>query len=450
MKKVLVVVMVLALCLLAFGCQGGSPASVDQPKQESTPPPTANTPPPSQEATVIKIGVLAPLSGGLSSQGQLLKMGIDGYYEYWTQGGGFKNWPNTTIELVFADNESTADVGVTQFEKLINVDKVIAVIGCYASALSAPCTTLANKNEVVFSLVNSVSDSCTIEPGQYVFRGNAGDPQEFMYQKDFLSKLSDISPIKTIALVGNADDYGASAKAMYNKIAEELGWEVVIDETIQAGASDLSGAINKVKQLNPDLVIVASQVNEAILFQRQMKEYQVNVPIFAKGAGYLDSTFIPSVGEACEYVISSALWMVDTLNYLDEEAQKWGAYLTELGGMPPNETTVNAWMSLGIVLDALDRCPELTRKALSVAMAATDLDADHPANLFCRHSRISYADGKSPMSGKDAYNNNWDAVLQFGQILDGKWRTVYPASIVGEYGSETNAMVWPPPAWNER
>ena len=443
MKKVLTIALAFLMALSVIGC--ATTPTANEPVTETPDQTTTEAPAEYGEGKrVVKIGLLAPISGAVASQGQMMEAGLRTCIEYFEENVGFKNHPEVEIQVVVADTESSVDAGVSAFERLVNVENIDIVIGSYQSAVCSPCAALANKYGVPYVICNAVSDKILAEDANYVFRPCLGDAAEKTNHLEFMQGLSELKEIKTMAYVSTSDDYGNGAFSIYQWVAEQLGAEMVLVEQVQAGVADMSGVIQKIKKANPDICVSALQLNEALLFQRQLREYQCNVPVFAKGAGYNDSTFIESSNGTAEYVTTSTGWLADSLQFLSTEATEWANKIAENNnGLFPNEVGANGWLCTGVALDAIDRVEgEITRDSIAAALDKTDLDQDHWANIFFRHPRISFSDKE--VNGNMLYNQNWDAKVQFGQLQGDKWVLVYPFSLVGNTTEDTNPIIWPP------
>lgn len=443
MKKLLAIFLTLLLSISVIGC--AQPAATEEPAAEdaaATEAAVEVTEAPAVEKTVVKIGLLAPMSGGVATQGIMMTAGVQAAVEYWQQNGGFQNLKDVEIEIVTADTESSPDVGVAEFEKLVTVEKVIAVMGSYQSSVTSPCATLANKYHIPYVTINAVADTVLAENSNYVFRPHLGDSAEQYQHLDMMKALNAASPITKMAFIGSADDYGDSCLDMYTWIADEIGAEMAIAEQVQSGVADVSGFIQKVKNGDIDLVIATLQVNEAILFTKQMEEYQCNVPIFAKGGGFNDPTFIPSVGTAGEGILSSAQWLPDALNFTSELSRTWAARMNEITGIGLNETACNAWLATGIILSCMDDAMATDSESLAAAIDKMEMGPDHWANLFFEHPVIKFEDG-AKRDGTPIYNQNWNAKLQYGQLQGDHYVLVYPFSLTGEIGNG-NPIIWPP------
>lgn len=443
MKKVFALVLAMVLALSLAGCVATEPVAEESAPVEEAAPATQATEGEAGEKKVVKIGLLAPISGAVASQGQMMEAGLRTALQYFEENVGFKN-QNVEIQVVVADTESSVDAGVSAFERLANVENVDLVIGSYQSGVCSPCAALANKYGVPYVICNAVSDKILAEDANYVFRPCLGDSAEKNNHLEFMQGLSAVSEIKTMAYVSTADDYGNGALSIYEWVAEELGAEMVLVEQVQAGVADMSGVVQKLKAANPDICVAALQLNEALLFQRQLREYQCNVPVFAKGAGYNDSTFVESANGTAEGVVTSTGWLADSLQFLTEDATVWANKIAENNnGLFPNEVGANGWLCTGVALDAIDRVEgEITRDSIAAALDVTNLDQDHWSNLFFRHPSISFSDRE--VNGTMIYNQNWDAKVQFGQLQGDKWVMVYPFSLVGAATEESNPISWPP------
>jgi branched-chain amino acid transport system substrate-binding protein len=399
--------------------------------------------------TVVKIGVLAPLSGSVASQGALMKEGCDACLKYFNQEVGFKNLKNVEVQLVYADSESDPNAGQAAFEKLVNSDNVIAVLGSYQSSVTVPCATLANKYKVPYVIINSISDADLAQNANYVFRPCVGTFSQEAPQAAWLKQLGAVSPIKNIAFVGSDDEYGQGEETSLKRIAQTDNLGMSVDELVPNDASDLSAVVQKIKSSNADIIVASLQLNDALLMMKQLKEYDCNVPMYGLGGGFADANFISSAGDDGKYVVTSAAWLPDMLNNLSSTAQTWAATMKKDGGAEPTETAVNSWLALGITLYQMDKYSATDRQSLADAIDKTDMGPSDWPNMFNQHPYIKFQDEKLP-DGKMMYNQNLGAGLVFGQNLDGTYKLVGPFSLAGDYGSATNPMVWPPPAWKDR
>lgn len=115
----------------------------------------------------ISLGVLIPLTGSTSqfgaSMGKAAQLAVDEI----NAAGGVKG---RKIELLVEDDQSNPEAAVRAARKLLDVDKVIAICGTYASAVTSAIAPLCWESKTAL-LTASGADSITALPHQgYIFR----------------------------------------------------------------------------------------------------------------------------------------------------------------------------------------------------------------------------------------------------------------------------------------
>ena len=86
----------------------------------------------------VKIGILLPLSGPAASIGVNSLNGHKLAVDEINEAGGIKSLGGAKIELIVADSGGDPKVGMTQAERLITKDKVVALMGAYQSSVTYP------------------------------------------------------------------------------------------------------------------------------------------------------------------------------------------------------------------------------------------------------------------------------------------------------------------------
>jgi branched-chain amino acid transport system substrate-binding protein len=106
----------------------------------------------------IKIGVLAPLTGEAASFGQNSLAGVNLAVKEINDQGGING---RKVEIVAEDDKCSAE-GVNAINKLINVDKVIGIIGPVCSASGGPSLPIAQNNGVP-AIITASAPHLTLE-----------------------------------------------------------------------------------------------------------------------------------------------------------------------------------------------------------------------------------------------------------------------------------------------
>ena len=135
MKKILVLIMCAMLVVGSLaGCSSNEPADkgTSQPSEPSG----------SGDSEVIKIGVFEPMTGANAAGGEMTVEGIELANKKVSEVLGKK------VELVIVDNKSEKVEAANAASKLIDQDKVVAIIGSYGSSLSMSAGDIVKNAEV--------------------------------------------------------------------------------------------------------------------------------------------------------------------------------------------------------------------------------------------------------------------------------------------------------------
>lgn len=322
---------------------------------------------------VVKIGNIEPLSGPSASVGVQGKQAREMAVEEINAAGGIKSLGGAKLELIYADSKSDPTVGMTEAERLINTEKVHILTGCWNSAVTYPTTQVAEKAGIPFVVPVSVRDTITERGFKYVFRVAAKDSwwvrDQFRFLDDMQKEFK--TNFKTMALVYENGDWGTGFAEKWKKLAKDYGFQVVLDEPYPSTASDLTPVVMKLKKANADFIMLVSNAADAILLTNSMAEMKVSAKaIVASGGGHADPKFLENCKKNAEYIFDEVEWEADLgkagVKEANEKFKKRYGY--NLAG-----ESVDAYTSMYVIADALERAGSLDPKKIRDALAATKL-----------------------------------------------------------------------------
>lgn len=460
MKKLrnrIILTLILSVLLVSFvGCTGygngdqsdagavntdGSAANIDS---------QASNTGTGSDADVVKVGVLLPLSGSNSYNGEQQLAGIQLYTEYINENGGIASLGGATIELVVADSTGTPETGLTEFERLITSENVSAVIGPYNSTVAAATAPLAIQDGVPYMITNATAENFMGDANKYVYRTNTGSMDGDVLMElwvEYLSEQMDGKDVEKVAIVYDSGDWGTAALNTWEGLAASSGSTVAVSESV-SNATDLSTLVNKVKSQDVDLVVLALFLSDTNLFVRQMYEYECYAPIFGIGGGVVSAEYIPNCGEMAEYSFMATPWTPAFSGVVDE-ALAWNEKFADQFGMDMSQEGSWGWLAMGTLCDAIERAGSAKREDIADALYVTDIEDTHPALWFSIYDGVHFAtEGQeNTLEGDGAlrYNNN-DALgetagLIIAQVQNQEWKLVYPES---ETGGKTE-IIYPNP-----
>ncbi len=321
----------------------------------------------------VKIGNIIPLSGPSASVGVQGKKAREMAIQEINDAGGIKSLGGAQVEMIYVDSKSDPTTGVTAAERLINTERVHILTGCWNSAVTYPTTQVAERYGIPFMVPVSVRDTITERGFKYVFRLAAKDSwwtrDQFRFLKD-MQKEFDTS-IKTLALVYENGDWGTGFAAGWKKLAKEFGYSIVLDEPYPSTISDLTPVVMKIKRAKPDVILLVSNAADAILLTNTMAEMGVKAKaIIASGGGHADPKFLKNTRKNADYIFDEVEWETDIGKPGVKQANQ---KFKSLYGYNMTGEAVDAYVSMYVLADALERAASLDPKKIRDALAKTKI-----------------------------------------------------------------------------
>jgi branched-chain amino acid transport system substrate-binding protein len=238
----------------------------------------------------IKVGVYGDLTGQTSSFGQSTKNGIELAVEEINAAGGING---KKIELVVEDDQGRPEQAKTVVSKLINQDKVQAVLGEVASTNSLAAAPVAQEAKIPMITPSSTNPKVT-ETGDYVSRVCFIDP----FQGSVMAKFAaNTLKAKTAAILGDVNsDYSKGLTQFFEEEFTKLGGKVIAKEAYTQTDPDFKGQLTKIRDLNPDVIYVPGYYGQVGIIAKQARELDMNMPLLG-GDGW-DSPELWKLGGA--------------------------------------------------------------------------------------------------------------------------------------------------------
>ena len=250
-----------------------------------------------KEEGTIKIGFIGPQTGDISSLGEIAKITAELAVKEINDAGGVKG---RNIELIAEDSQCTPTGGTNAVNKLVNIDKVTAIVGGLCSSETAPAAPIAQEAGVPMIAYCASAPGIT-KVGDYIFRVYPSDTFQSVFAAEYAYNTLQK---KNVAILYVKNDWGQGLHDGFTARFKELGGTIVYDESFAQDARDLRTQITKVKEANPDLLVFYSHPDAGVPGLKQMKELGLTSPIL--GGDAFDDPKIPTEGaEAAEGVMYS-------------------------------------------------------------------------------------------------------------------------------------------------
>lgn len=370
------------------------------------------------QAESIKIGTLNPVTGPLGPSGTHALQGHVLAVEEINAAGGIKSLGGATLELVNGDSQGNPGTGRTETTRIID-DGAVAVIGAFQSSVTLDASLVAERAGIPFLDPTAVADSLTTRGLKNFLMLTVKSSSGYADQIKFVSELATKLGLEKarVALLYESSDFGqAVAKAQLETIAKHSNLEVVSDIAFEAGSGDLSAQMARVKAANPDILLDASYIVDAIGIARSMARLGMdNVIQVSAGGGIFDPEYLSTLKGIAENKLTLNFWSRDVNPAAVEFTRKYEAKF----GTSPTGNSAQSYLATYIVAAALGKAGSSAPAALRDAMlGVTEADVPEQARV------MQYGIKFNPQNG---YNDAGFALVT--QIQDGKHVVVWPDSI---------------------
>ncbi|CAM5381967.1 high-affinity branched-chain amino acid ABC transporter substrate-binding protein [Eoetvoesiella caeni] len=244
-------------------------------------------------AEPLRIAVVGPLTGPVTQYGSMVRQGVDTAIERINAAGGVLG---RQLEVAAYDDGCESKQGPIVANRVVN-DGIQYVVGPVCSGPTIAAAAIYNTEGVV--MVTPSATAPAVTQGKHyesVFRTIGRDDQQGPAAAEFIAES--IKP-KKVAVLHDKQSYGFGIASAVKKGLEQAGIDVALFEGINAGDSDYSAIITRIKSSQADFVYFGGYHPEMGLLLRQGAEQGLKVQFMGpEGVGNPDINAI--AGAAAE------------------------------------------------------------------------------------------------------------------------------------------------------
>ncbi len=302
----------------------------------------------------IKIGAIFSASGGAAPLGKPEMETVKMLVEQWNKQGGIDG---KKIKLIAYDDKSNQNEAVLSTKKLIEQDKVTALIGGTISGNSLAMIPLIEKAGIPY--ISLAASKQIVNPSDgssrhWTFKTAQGDDIVIQKLLSFLKEKGWTS----IAWLNVANAYGTSGHSEFAHYAPEYGVKAVIEEEFEATVDDAKAMLTRVKKANPQAIVVWGTAQESAVVTKNIRELGIDVPII-ESHGVGTKSFIDLAGEAANGVILPAgrILVADQLPDSDPQKETLLTYKEQFEKTYNYEPTTfggHAWDAFHLLMNAIN------------------------------------------------------------------------------------------------
>ena len=364
-----------------------------------------------------RVGALNPVTGAGSTYGGGMQKTILFALDEVKQAGGVDGRP---IEVYAEDTQTSPDAAVLAVRKLIDVNKVDAVLGTWSSSVSLAVQPITNAaNCLLFHVSSAPALSAPAQNAKHLgFRFQAGSPQIGAAYAAIATRQGAKNP----AVMAFNNDVQIASTGIFRAAWEKAGGKLAKTVVYEPNRTSYSAELQQVLAGTPDLIVISGYVPDTTILLREAFEAGNTAPIVIPGWAWG-----PAVQKALSPEVLEGLIVFDSVPDSDGAGFKtFDASYTAATGAS-GLSNVYAAMCYDMVMVLALALQKAGPGADNAAIAqAVPVIADPPGQAVS-----SFAEGKAALkagtkinyegaSGPLDFDPNGDAISVFGVQVYGK------------------------------
>jgi branched-chain amino acid transport system substrate-binding protein len=267
------------------------------------------------------------------------------------------------IKLVLDDDRSMPGESATIVRKQIANDKVVAILGEFASSRSLEGGPICQENKIPMVSPGSTNPKVT-EIGNYIFRTCFMDS----FQGTVMARFALSKGYKKAAiLTDEKQDYSKGLAQYFREVFTQNGGQIVKEQSYSGGDKDFRAQLTSIKSTKPDVIFVPGYYNEVALIARQARQFGVKAP-FMGGDGWEGDALLKVAGNSLDGCFFSTHFSADNQ---DPAVQAFINNYKAKFGMVPDCQAALGYDTVRILAEAIKRAGSTDAAALRDAIAAT-------------------------------------------------------------------------------
>lgn len=309
----------------------------------------------------VKIGLITPKTGDLAVYGIAVENAAKLAVDKINADGGIDG---KDVELIVYDNKADATESINAFNRLVDNDKIVALVGPVISSTSLAVAPLADAAGI--PMISPTATNLAVTPDyEYVFRACYTDP----YQGAMVAKFANenLGATKAAILYNAGDDYSSGLATAFE---ETFTGEIVAKEGYTAEDVDFRALLTSIKELGAEAVFVPDYYNTIGLISTQAREVGLEAVLLG-GDGW-DAVQV-EYGDVTE-----GYYFANHYSTTDEAAivqDFLAAYAAAYNGETPNALAALGYDATMVMAAAIEAAESTDGADILAALKATNMDA---------------------------------------------------------------------------
>lgn len=312
--------------------------------------------------SLIKIGYYGDLSGPTFNFGESAKNGVLMAAEEINQAGGING---RRVDVVIEDDQGSPERAATRASKLIDRDKVIAVIAGGTSGNSRAGAPKAQVAKIPL-IAPSATDPAVTPIGDYIFRACFIDT----FQGEVMAKfaVNTLKARKAAILLDFNSPYSRGLSDFFELSFTRLGGQIVAKQLYTITDGDYRGQLNSIRLAAPDVIYIPGYYGNVALIAKQARQIGITQPLLG-GDGWDAPELWDLGGDSLNgSYISNHYSAEDPSPAIQAFVRE---YKLRYGNLLPDAHAALAYDAMRVLFDAIQRAGTTDGPKLRDALAQT-------------------------------------------------------------------------------
>jgi branched-chain amino acid transport system substrate-binding protein len=312
-------------------------------------------------ASEIVIGHYASMTGSTAHFGQDTDRGVRLAIDEANAKGGVLG---KKLRVVTLDTRGDSAEAANAVNRLIDVEKVTALLGEVASSLSLAGGRVAQRRKIPMISPTSTNPKVT-EVGDYIFRVCFIDPFQGKVMATFARQNLKFDKVAILKDVKN--DYSIGLADAFRKSFTALGGTIIVEQSYSQGDTDFSAQVTAIRGTAAQAIFVPGYYSEVGSIARTADRLGLKVPLLG-GDGWDSPDLFKIGGDAINGSYFSDHFAPDLAT---EQAKQFVAKFTAKYGVAPSGLGALGYEAAEVLVDAIRRAGKDDPASIRDAIAQT-------------------------------------------------------------------------------
>ena len=227
----------------------------------------------SVDHSMIKIGYFGDLTGPTFNFGQSAYNGVLMAATEINDAGGING---RRIDVVIEDDRGSPEEAARKTAKLIDHDKVVAIIAGGTSGNSRAAAPKAQSSHVPF-ISPSSTDPAVTQVGNYIFRACFVDSFQGEVMAQFAANT--LKAQKAAVIFDFNSPYGRGLTTFFAQSFAKFGGRIVSEQSYTQGDADFKGQLSSIRSAEPDVIYIPGYYGDVALIAKQARMIGLTQPL---------------------------------------------------------------------------------------------------------------------------------------------------------------------------